>query len=325
MQPFTLDRPRDLKAAVAAAPEAEFIGGGTDMVQLLREALRRPARLVDTTQCLGNRIEQIDGRLRIEAGATMEQVATSPLVRDTLPALAQALLESASVQVRHMATIGGNLLQRTRCGYFRDAGVAECNKRIPGSGCAARGGESRMMAVHGTSPHCIASHASDMAVVFMAFSARLHLYGPAGRREIGIEDLYRLPGDHPERETTLHPGEIIIAADLPLTPATARSVYLKLRDRASFEWALLSACVGLDIAGGVVRDARIAMGGVGTIPWRFPAVEDRLRGHTLDAPTIAAAVLASQQGARGAGHNDFKITLMPRLLARALEICGAPL
>jgi xanthine dehydrogenase YagS FAD-binding subunit len=287
------------------------------MVQLLRESVRRPLHLVDTTRVLGRGVARQGDMLRIEAGTTMEQVATDPAVRDAIPALSTSLLESASVQVRHLATIGGNLLQRTRCGYFRDVGEPACNKRNPGSGCAARGGENRMMAVH-----CIAAHASDMAVVFMAFSARLHLQGPTGTRTIGVEELYRLPGDRPDHETTLQPGEIIVAAELPVTAATRRSVYLKVRDRASFEFALLSACVGLDMDGDTVRAARIGMGGVGTIPWRFPEVEKRLVGKRIDEKAVAGAVLVTQDGARGSGHNDFKIAMVPRVLARALEMCG---
>jgi xanthine dehydrogenase YagS FAD-binding subunit len=179
-----------------------------------------------------------------------------------------------------------------------------------------------MMAVHGVSEHCIATNASDMAVVFRVFSARLHLQGPTGTRTIGVEELYRLPGDRPDQETTLQPGEMIVAAELPVTATARRSVYLKVRDRASFEFALLSACVGLDMDGDTVRAARIGMGGVGTIPWRFPEVEKRLMGKRLDQKVIAAAVLATQDGARGSGHNDFKVAMMPRVLARAIEMCG---
>jgi xanthine dehydrogenase YagS FAD-binding subunit len=318
MQPFTLDRPRDIAAALR--PDAEFIAGGTDMIQLMQEAVRQPARLVDLTGVLPQQIEVGRDRVVIGAGVTMEQAARDEALAEALPAVTQALLESASPQVRNLATMGGNLLQRTRCGYFRDAGVRSCNKRRPGSGCAAIGGETRMLAVLGTSPHCIASHASDLAVALAALRATLTLRGPEGTRRLGIEELHRLPGEHPEQESNLRPGELIERIELPVDAAARRSVYLKVRDRASFEWALLSAAVGLQVEGGRIRAARIAMGGVGTRPWRMEAVEQALVGGTTERTAITAAAHLASEGARGWGENDFKLAMMPQVLARAIEL-----
>ena len=322
MQPFTLDRPRTEADAIQAIAGAEWIGGGTDMVQLLREQVRTPGRLVDTTGVLGRAILLDPDRLRIEAGATMEQVATDPGIVEAAPALSQALLESASVQVRNMATLGGNLLQRTRCGYFRDIGVSACNKRIPGSGCAARGGENRMAAILGTSPHCIATHASDFAVALLAFDASVHLASAAGRRVLPVAELWREPGEHPDIETNLAPGELITAIEMPLGPATRRAIYLKLRDRGAFEWALLSACVGLDLDDGIVAQAHVAMGGVGTVPWRFPMVEYALRGRKLTRAGIAAAVRGATEGAVALAGNRWKLAMVPRILGRAIAMAG---
>jgi xanthine dehydrogenase YagS FAD-binding subunit len=317
---FTLARPRDLTEAVRASGGAEFIAGGTDMLQLMRERVRRPQRLVDLVPVLGNGISLAGNRLRIEAGVTMEALATDAEVARAVPMIAQALLESASVQVRNMATIGGNLLQRTRCGYFRDAGVPNCNKRIPGSGCAAIGGENRILAVLGTSPHCIASHPSDLPVALMALDAELLIKGADGERRMALADFYRLPGETPERETELRESEVILAVELGLDKAAQNSVYVKVRDRASFEWALLSAAVGLELAEGRIKTARIAMGGVGTRPWRLRNVEDALQGQNFEPETIGRAAARSVEGARGQGGNDFKLLLMPRLLARAISL-----
>ena len=276
MQFFTLDRPATLADAVRAG--GPYIGGGTDLLQLMKEGVSRPSRLVDLAGLLPRDITLAGGVLRIGGGVPMEQVATDPNVATAAPMIAEALLESASVQVRNLALIGGNPLQRTRCGYFRDPGFAACNKRSPGSGCAARGGENRILAVLGTSEHCIAAQPSDFAVTLVALRAELLLHGPDGTRRIKAEELHRLPGDRPDLETTLRPGEVIEAYEIPIDAAARNSVYLKVRDRASFEWALLSAAVGLEIAEGHIRAARVAMGGVGTKPWRMHRVEDALIG-----------------------------------------------
>jgi xanthine dehydrogenase YagS FAD-binding subunit len=323
MQPTTLERPSGLaQAARLAADGGDFIAGGTDMVQLLKEWVRRPARLIELDGLLDDSVA-IDGdTLHIGAGARMEAVATHPDVARVAPMIAEALLESASPQVRNLATMGGNLLQRTRCGYFRDVGVAACNKRNPGAGCAAIGGENRIHAVLGTSDACIAAHPSDLAVALVALDASLAIVGPGGERRIAVEALYRTWGSEPDQETTLHPGEIITAITVPLGPIARNGRYLKVRDRASFEWALLSAAVALDIQDRTVRAARIAMGGVGSKPWRMRNVEGALIGRPADLASFAAAASLATEGAVTHGGNDFKITLMPKVLTRALALAG---
>jgi xanthine dehydrogenase YagS FAD-binding subunit len=323
MQPFSLDRPSSLQhAAQLGADGGAFIAGGTDMVQLLKEWVRRPARLVDLDPLLDDGIVAVDHSLRIGAGARMEQVATNPDVARLAPVVAQALLESASPQVRNLATMGGNLLQRTRCGYFRDVGVAACNKRAPGSGCAALEGENRIHAVLGTSDACIATHPSDLAVALVALDAWLHLAGPDGGRRIALEAMYRTWESNPQQETTLRPGEIITAIEIPTGRLARVSRYLKVRDRASFEWALLSVAVALEVIDGSIRQARIAMGGVGTKPWRMRNVEGALIGRPATLAAFAAAASLATEGAVVRGRNTFKLTLMPKVLTRALTIAG---
>jgi xanthine dehydrogenase YagS FAD-binding subunit len=321
MQPVSLERPASLEhAAHLGAVGGEFIAGGTDMVQLLKEWVRRPSRLVDLHALLDADVV-IDGRcLRIGAGACMEQVATHPDVARLAPVVAEALLESASPQVRNMATMGGNLLQRTRCGYFRDVGVAACNKRLPGSGCAAIAGENRIHAVLGTSDGCIAAHPSDLAVALVALDASLCVLGPDGNHRIALDAVYRTWDTNPDQETTLHPGDVITAIEIPTGPLAQASGYVKLRDRAAFEWALLSAAVALEVADGTVRQARIAMGGVGTKPWRMRNVEGALIGRPATLAAFAAAAALSTEGAVTRGRNAFKTTLMPKLLTRALAM-----
>lgn len=334
MHPFTLERPRDLDALASLGAQAgrndalaEYIAGGTDMLQLLREGVRRPARLVDLTggvAGLDGGIESSpDGGLRLGALATMADTAAHPLVRERFPVVAQALLASASQQVRNAATLAGNLLQRTRCPYFRDVGFAACNKRSPGSGCAALEGENRAHAIFGTSDHCIATHASDLAVALVAFDARLALRGPAGERMVTLADFHRLPGDTPHIEAAIEPGEVVTAIELPPSGAARRSHYLKVRDRASFEFALVSAAVGLHVDGGTIGEARVAVGGVGTRPWRLPAVEEALRGCPPETASFREAAARATEGARTRAHNAFKADLMKRALVRALETAGA--
>src|SRR5687768_3728321 len=330
MHPFTLERPRNLAAAIALRAQAgrndapaEYIAGGTDMVQLLQEYMRRPERLVSLAGLLDNRIEVGPQGLRLGAAATMAEVAAHPAVIQQFPVIAEALLNSASPQVRNQATMGGNLLQRTRCPYFRDIGYADCNKRAPGSGCAALGGENRWHAVLGTSESCIAAHASDLAVALVALDASVELRGPGGQRMVTLSDFHRLPGDTPHIETVLEPGEVIAAITVPASPAARRSHYLKVRDRASFEFAVVSAAVALDMNGARIRQARIALGGVGTKPWRVPLVEAALAGASLDPAGLRSAAALAAQGAQGRGHNDFKIELMQRAIVRAIETAGA--
>jgi xanthine dehydrogenase YagS FAD-binding subunit len=238
------------------------------------------------------------------------------------PMLSQALLASASPQIRNMATMGGNLLQRTRCGYFRDTGFA-CNKRVPGSGCPAIHGENRMHAILGGSDNCIASYAGDMAVAMIALDARLELTGPNGVRTVAIGDFHRVPGDTPHIETILTPGEMITGVDIPASASAQRSHYLKVRDRASFEFALVSAAVALELDGGAIRTARVAAGGVGTKPWRLPEVEAALKGRPANAATLKEAAGQAGAGARPASMNAFKLVLLRRTVLRALQTVSA--
>src|SRR5437762_1386594 len=330
MHPFTLERPRDLAAALALRAQAgrndapvEYIAGGTDMVQLLQEYVRRPERLVSLAGLLDNRIELGPQGLRLGAAATMAEVAAHPGMVEQFPLISEALLNSASPQVRNQATIGGNLLQRTRCPYFHDVGYEACNKRAPGSGCAAIGGENRWHAVLGTSENCIAAHASDLAVSLVALDAVVEVRGAGRQRTVPLIELHRLPGETPHIETVLEPGEVIAAITVPASPAARRSHYLKVRDRASFEFAVVSVAVALDMDGARIRQARVALGGVGTRPWRVPRVEAALVGGSLDPAVLRTAAALAARGAQGRGHNDFKIELMQRAIVRAVEIAGA--
>jgi xanthine dehydrogenase YagS FAD-binding subunit len=253
----------------------------------------------------------------------MAEVAAHPEVIQQFPVISEALLNSASPQVRNQATMGGNLLQRTRCPYFRDVGYGACNKRVPGSGCAAIGGENRWHAVLGTSENCIAAHASDLAVALVALDAAVEIRSAGGQRTVPLADLYRLPGATPHIETVLEPGEVIAAITVPASPVARRSHYLKVRDRASFEFALVSAAVALEMDAPRIRQARVALGGVGTRPWRVPRVEAALVGASLDPAALRAAAALAADGAQGRGHNDFKIELMQRAIVRAVETVGA--
>lgn len=330
MHPFALERPRDLAAALAFRAQAgrndapvEYIAGGTDMVQLLQEDVRRPDRLVSLSGLLDAGIEAGPRGLRIGAAATMAEAAAHPAIAAAFPVIAESLLASASPQVRNQATMGGNLLQRTRCPYFRDVGYTACNKRAPGSGCSAIGGETRWNAVLGTSDNCIAAHPSDLAVALVALDADLEVLGPTGQRTVPLADLHRVPDAAPHIETVLEPGEVIAAITVPASAAARRSHYLKVRDRASFEFAVVSAAVALDMDGGRVREARVALGGVGTKPWRLPRVEAALAGASLDPAVLRPIAALAAQGAQPRGHNDFKIELMQRAIVRALETAGA--
>jgi xanthine dehydrogenase YagS FAD-binding subunit len=330
MHPFTLERPRDLAAALAFGAQAgrndaaaEYVAGGTDMVQLLQEHVRRPDRLVSLAGLLDDRIEAGPQGLRLGAAATMADVAAHPGVIEQYPVISEALLNSASPQVRNQATMGGNVLQRTRCPYFRDIGYEACNKRAPGSGCAAIGGENRWHAVLGTSENCIAVHPSDLAVALVALDAAVEVRGAARERTVPLIEFHRLPEDTPHMETVLEPGEVISGISVPASPAARRSHYLKVRDRASFEFAVVSAAVALDMEGGRVRQARVSLGGVGTKPWRVPRVEVALAGNSLDPSALRSAAALAAEGAQGRGHNDFKIELTQRAIVRALETAGA--
>lgn len=324
MQAFDLSRPDSIDAAAAAAraPGAKFIAGGTDLMQLMKDNVEAPTQLVDLEN-LGLSGIRIDASgLRLEAMARMSDVAAHPEVRLGWPAISQALQASASPQVRNMRTIGGNLLQRTRCGYFRDIGFA-CNKRSPGSGCPAISGENRLLAIFGGSDHCIATHASDLAVALAALDAVIELHGTNGTRRVPVGEFYRLPGDTPHIETVLQPGEMITAVTVPGGDAARNSHYLKLRDRASFEFALVSAAVAMSLRDGVVQDVRVAAGGIGTRPWRLPNVEAALRGQRPDDTALRQASSLAAEGARPARQNGFKQVLLQRAVRRALQTVSA--
>ena len=332
MTPFAYDRAPSLAAAVASRarhrsdgarePGADFFAGGTDMVQLMREALRNPDRVVDITGLPRlDRIEDRGGSLRLGALVRMSDAAAHPLVRDRYPVVSEALLASASAQVRNLATLGGNLLQRTRCGYFRDPG-SPCNKREPGSGCPAIAGQNRFHAIFGGSEACIATYAGDFANALAALDATVTIAGPSGERAIAVTDLHRPPRATPEVETQLAPGELITAIDLPADRRGWRSHYLKVRDRASFEWSIASAAVALDLDGGTVRDVRIAVGGVATTPWRLPQVEAALRGRRLTPELARGAAALAAEGAVPRGRNLYKVELIRRTVTRALEETG---
>jgi xanthine dehydrogenase YagS FAD-binding subunit len=331
MHPFALERPRDLPGALTLRAQsgrndvaAEYIAGGTDMVQLLQENVRQPDRLVSLGGLLDKRIDVSPQGLRLGAGATMAEVAAHPAVAAEFPVIAQALLDSASPQVRNQATMGGNLLQRTRCPYFRDTGYSACNKRIPGSGCSAIRGENRWHAVLGGSDDCIAVHPSDLAVALVALDAVVHIQGSGRERSVALAEFHRLPASTPHIEAELRPGEVIAAITVPASPVSRCSHYLKVRDRASFEFAVVSAAVALDMQGdGRIREARVAVGGVGTKPWRLPNVEAAMAGSSLQREGLRKAASLAAQGAQGRGHNDFKIELMQRAIVRAAEAAGA--
>ena len=324
MQPITLIHPANIRAAIAAArgEQTKYIAGGTDLLQLAKDNVETPDHLVDLEALNMAAIRVTKDRLKLEPLARMSDVAAHPAVVKNWPVLSQALLLSASPQVRNMGTMGGNLLQRTRCGYFRDTGFA-CNKRVPGSGCPAINGENRNLAILGVSDHCIASNASDMAVALVALDAELELTGPNGARTVPIGDFHRLPGDTPHIETALEPGEMITGIGIPASTAAKRSGYLKVRDRASFEWAVVSAAVALDIDGGTIKGARGAAGGVAPKPWRLPQRAAALIAKPADAATVTAAAERAGEGARPAKMNGFKVVLLKRTVLRALQTVSA--
>jgi xanthine dehydrogenase YagS FAD-binding subunit len=306
-------------AVVTGDRAADFLAGGTTQLDLMKDGVLSPGRLVDITRLPMRGVAVLDGTLRVGALTTMEELAADQAVRRDLPFVREALLLGASVQLRNMATIGGNLLQRTRCRYFRDPTVAACNKREPGTGCAALTGANRMHAILGTSEHCIATHASDLAVPLIAMEAVVHVQGGEHRRSIPLMEFYRPPGDTPEVENALEHGELITSVEIPLLPGNGRSHYLKVRDRASYEFALTAAAVALVIENGTVSWGRVALGGVGTLPWRALAAEQVLRGAPATTETFRAAAAAALEGARPRPGNAFKVELAERTVVRALQ------
>jgi xanthine dehydrogenase YagS FAD-binding subunit len=325
VNPFRYTRPSSPSAALtdfAGERRARYVAGGTNILDLMKIAVESPPLLIDINALALTSIEVMGDAIRVGALARLTDVAENESVRMHLPLVAIALAQSASPQLRNMATIGGNLLQRTRCPYFRDT-ATPCNKRAPKSGCGALGGELRREAVLGTSEHCIATHASDLAVALAALDATVHVTGLSGNREIALHDFYRLPEDTPHIETSLGPGELIVAVSLPLLSYGARSTYLKVRDRAQYDFALASAAVALDLSGTTIRQARVALGGIATIPWRSPQAEVLLRDAPATRDAFARAADAALAGARGRGGNDYKIALAKLTLVRALEIAVA--
>jgi xanthine dehydrogenase YagS FAD-binding subunit len=320
MRPFTYERAADARAAVAAVsrPGAKFISGGTNLLDLMKLDIEHPSHLVDISRLPLRDIEELpDGGLRIGAQAANSDVAADARVRTRYPVLSQALLSGASGQLRNKASIGGNLLQRTRCPYFYDTAAA-CNKRDPGSGCSAIGGFNRIHAVIGVSDSCIATHPSDMAVAMTVLDARIELLdADQSVRDVAIADFYRLPGDTPHLETVVRPGEMITAVVLP-PPPPGRQLYRKVRDRASYEFALVSVAAVVSADHGTIGDARVAFGGVAHKPWRSVEAEAALSGRPASMATYRAAAEAAMRDAVGQGHNDFKIELAKRTLCRTL-------
>jgi xanthine dehydrogenase YagS FAD-binding subunit len=322
VRPFGYLTPPDPAAAIAAVtgrPGAAFLAGGTNLVDLMKLGVAAPDLLVDVTGLLPDRIEPTAaGGLRIGAGVRNSDLAADPRVRAGFPVLA-----GASGQLRNMATVGGNLLQRTRCLYFQDV-TKPCNKRVPGSGCPARAGDHRNLAILGGSPHCVATHPSDMAVALAALDAVVHVEGPDGSRMMPLGELYRLPGDRPDRETTLERGDLITAVEIPPLEYAANSAYRKVRDRASYAFAVVSVAAALDVAGDRVRDARLAIGAVAPVPWRARTAERVLAGRPATAQWFGRAADAELAAAAPLPDNAFKVTLARNVIVRMLcELAGA--
>ncbi|MBW4522953.1 MAG: xanthine dehydrogenase family protein subunit M [Scytolyngbya sp. HA4215-MV1] len=323
MQPFSYHQVEQADTAIASArlDQSMYLAGGTSLIDLMKLNVQTPQQLVDINALPLAQVEQQGNGVRIGAMARNSDVAYSAMIRERYPVLSEALLSGASPQLRNMATVGGNLLQRTRCYYFRDTAFP-CNKRVPGSGCPAIEGYNRIHAILGGSDRCIATHPSDMAVAMMALDAVVQTRGPQGTRSISIADFHLLPGNTPEQETVLEPGELIVAVDLPASPFAARSHYLKVRDRASYAFAMASVAAALELQNGVVRSARIALGGVGTKPWRAYDAEKALINQPLNQNTLQAAAKAAVQGAKPQKYNGFKVELTKRTVMRALATVG---
>ena len=322
MNIFSYHQASDVASAVAlkqAGPTAKYLGGGTNLVDLMRETVERPETLVDVTH-LSSTIEQrTDGSLLIGAGVKNTVLAAHDAVRSQFPLLSRAILAGASAQIRNVATVGGNILQRTRCRYFYD-NASHCNKRQPNSGCDALEGFNRYHAILGASESCVATHPSDMCVSLVALDASVHLQGPAGMRSLPLRELHRLPGDTPEIESELHPDDLITAVEIPALSFAGRSTYRKVRDRASYAFALVSVAAALDVdSTGKARDVRLALGGVAHKPWRALKAESRLKGQQANAESFRAAAEAEFADAVGLRDNAFKIELAKRTIVAVLE------
>jgi xanthine dehydrogenase YagS FAD-binding subunit len=328
MFPFTYERatdPQSAMAALAADPEAACIAGGTELLNWMKDGIATPRRLIDINDLPLAQIEAGPRGLRLGALARMSDVAAHAEVRHAYPAIAEALELSASPPLRNMASMGGNLLQRTRCSYFRAETALPCNKRRPGTGCAAREGENRWHAIFGWSNACVATHPSDVAVALAALDATVQVHGPAGARTIHLVDFYRLPDDTPEDDTVLGHDELITAIDVPASPLTGQSHYLKVRERSSYEFALVSAAVALHVDGQRIQQTRIALGGVAPKPWRLTAAESALMGMPLEREALHQAIGGAFSEARPLAHNAFKVELAKRTVLRALETVGGRL
>jgi xanthine dehydrogenase YagS FAD-binding subunit len=325
---FTYERIGDPAVAIATLqqdPDACLIAGGTELVNWLKEGIVRPARLLDINGLSGlGAIETSTTGLRIGGLVRMADLAAHPEVRRDYPAICEALLRSASQQLRNMASMAGNLLQRTRCPYFRAEVELPCNKRRPGSGCAALTGEDRTLAILGWSEHCLATHPSDVAVALAALDAEVVLHGPAGERTVPVASFYRLPGDEPERDTMLERAELLTGISVPASSVARRSWYLKVRERTSYEFALVSVAAGIDVDGaGTIREARVALGGVAHGPWRLGAAERALPGVRIDdRDGLRAAVEDALAEARPRRHNGFKVELARRAVVRTLQLAA---
>ena len=321
MKPYHYEQARDIPGAVAALaeqPNAKYLAGGTNLVDLMKLEIMTPDVLVDVRRLTSDRIEETeDGGVRIGAAVTNSDLAADRTIRSRYPVLSQALLSGASGQLRNLATTGGNLLQRTRCVYFYDT-TTPCNKREPGSGCSAIEGHNKDHAILGASEHCVATHPSDMAVAMTALEAFVNVHGPDGERRILIEDLHRLPGDEPECDTTLEHGELITAVDLPPLDFAYNSKYRKVRERASYAFALVSVAAALDVEDGVVRDVRLALGGVAHKPWRATKAEEALRGEPAGEENFRAAAELELEDARPLRENAFKVPLARNVITRTL-------
>ena len=322
MRPFAYRRAADEREALDAGTlgGASFIAGGTDLLPLWKLGIAAPDVVVDIGALPLGGVEAREGALAIGALARLSDVAGHPLIRVDYRVIAEALLASASPQLRNVATVGGNLLQRTRCSYFRRG--LPCNKREPGSGCGAREGENRHHAIFGVSDHCVAAHASDLAVALVALDARVLLRGSGGDRVLALEDLYLLPGSEPERETALAEGELLVEVDVPRASLARTSRYLKIRDRASFDFAIVSVAAALEVGDGIIRAARICAGGVGTRPWRLRGCEAALSGVPCEQAAFRDAAELAAEGAMPLSRNGFKVELLKRSVARALGEAG---
>ena len=322
MRTFTYKVPSSIRQATSDfGQSSDFLAGGTTLIDLMKLEVMTPSQLVDINRLPMRGIELASDGLRIGALEKMSDVAENQEVVANYPVISQALLKSASAQLRNMASMGGNLLQRTRCGYFRDVSTP-CNKRQPGSGCPAIDGWNRTHAILGTSSSCVATHPSDLAVALVALDASILLQSGNNDRLVKLDDFYRVPGDTPDRENQLNPGELITEIRVPRLPWARRSAYLKIRDRESYEFALASVAAALDVDADNVRDARIAVGGVGTKPWNLPKVREALIGRPLNQQTFEAAAKLATEGAKPLRHNAFKVELVQRTIVRALMNLG---